>query len=291
MPDFEQTNRTGIAFLTRTVTLLSCYPLALLPCCPVVLLSCCPGNQPRSNRDMATIYTIGHSTHPASEFIDLLKLHRIHRIVDIRTVPGSARYPHFNRERLGPFLRQHHFTYEHEPALGGLRKPHKESVNTGWRNASFRGYADYMSTTEFQDALERLIHSLGGDSRGSGNAGKPRDPAAETPVTPVTSTSTIPARSTRSTASASASASATCLMCAEAVPWRCHRSLIADALVVRGHEVRHIINRQPARPHRLNPMATVDGTRLVYPRQGEKAETSVPTGAAQPRKRKRSSSL
>lgn len=248
---------------------------------------------------MVTIYTIGHSTHPASEFIDLLKLHRIHRIVDIRTVPGSARYPHFNRERLGLFLGQHGFTYEHEPALGGLRKPHKDSMNMGWRNASFRGYADYMSTPEFEDALERLIHSSGGDSGGSGNAENPRDPGSETdpgaekPVTSTTSTCTtltIPATSTSTSTASSASAPATCLMCAEAVPWRCHRSLIADALVVRGHDVRHIINRQPARPHRLNPMATVDGTRVVYPPQREGVETLVSTGAARKRKRKRSGS-
>lgn len=139
------------------------------------------------------MFTIGHSTRPIEEFLGMLQAHEVRRLVDVRTVPRSRHNPQFNREELSHALQGRRLHYQHVPALGGLRRPHRDSVNTAWRNESFRGYADYMQTEEFQQALELLIEL-----------------AREEP---------------------------TAIMCAEAVPWRCHRSLIADALLVRGIEV------------------------------------------------------
>ena len=142
-------------------------------------------------------------------------------LVDVRTVPRSRRHPHFNREELSKFLPAHNISYVHLSALGGLRKPDKHSINTGWRNESFRGYADYMQTGEFARALEKLI-----------------DLAGSCPCV---------------------------VMCAEAVPWRCHRSLIADALTARGLGVEHIMGPGARRPHEMTSFARVDGTRVTYP--------------------------
>ncbi len=136
-----------------------------------------------------TVSTVGHSTHPIDEFIGILQAHGIRRLVDVRTIPRSRRNPQFNRENLPGSLQSAGIEYHHMPGLGGLRHPRKDSMNTGWRNASFRGYADYMQTPEFGENLDRLI-----------------DLASDT---------------------------ATAIMCAEAVPWRCHRSLISDALAAR----------------------------------------------------------
>jgi uncharacterized protein (DUF488 family) len=144
-----------------------------------------------------TIWTIGHSTRSLDELIELLLRNEIELLADVRTAPGSRRLPHFGKSVLEVELPRHGIVYVHLPALGGLRKPRPDSVNSGWRNASFRGYADYMQTREFALALEDLMRL---------------------------------ARERR-----------TCVMCAEAVPWRCHRSLIADALTARGVEVLHII--------------------------------------------------
>jgi uncharacterized protein (DUF488 family) len=167
------------------------------------------------------IYTIGHSTRSLDELVSLLSSFQISTLIDIRTVPRSRHNPQFNGDTLGPALRKKGIDYVQIPLLGGLRRARKDSVNVGWRNASFRGFADYMETEEFEKGLEEL--------RGRADAG------------------------------------GVALMCAEAVPWRCHRSLVADALVTRGAEVEHITGATRASRHRMTPFARVDGTRVTYP--------------------------
>lgn len=170
-----------------------------------------------------TLWTIGHSTKPIDEFLALLAIHGIQRLVDVRTVPRSRHNPQFDCQALAKHLTEAGFTYEHQPELGGLRKPRKDSINAGWKNTSFRGYADYMQTGVFRTALGALMAG----SR------------------------TVP----------------TAIMCAEAVPWRCHRSLIADALTIRGWTVRHIMTKTKADKHRLTPFAVVEQHRITYPSQ------------------------
>ena len=155
------------------------------------------------------------------EFVELLKHHGVELLVDVRTVPASRRMPHFAKAALETSLPERGIAYMHMPELGGLRKPCRESVNAGWRNASFRGYADYMQHGDFWSALDRLEETSG----------------------------------VRQVA----------IMCAEAVPWRCHRSLIADALTVRGVEVRHITGRGEPALHSLTPFAVVQDGRITYP--------------------------
>ncbi len=169
----------------------------------------------------STIFTVGHSTRTAEDFIALLKENGVTRLVDVRTVPRSARNPQFNRETLPATLVRAGIAYAHMKDLGGLRRARKDSINTGWRNASFRGYADYMQTPEFASALDELIAF---------------------------------ARNER-----------VAIMCAEAVPWRCHRSLIGDALLVRGFDVQDITGPGKTRPHQLTPFARVEGTSITYP--------------------------
>lgn len=166
------------------------------------------------------VSAIGHSTRSIEEFIKILKAHSIEELVDIRTVPRSRRNPQFNRDALPASLAAAGIEYRHMPGLGGLRHARADSPNTGWRNASFRGYADYMQTPQFEAALDELI-ALAREKR-------------------------------------------IAMMCAEAVEWRCHRSLVADALTVRGIEVQHIRGESKAQPHRMTPFARVDGTRIVY---------------------------
>lgn len=175
-----------------------------------------------------TVSTVGHSTHPIEEFIRILQAHAIRRLVDVRTIPKSRHNPQFEREALARSLASAAIEYTHLPGLGGLRHPRKDSINTGWRNASFRGYADYMQTPEFAQNLDRLL--------------------------------------------AIASEAPTAIMCAEAVPWRCHRSLIADALTVRGIEVREIQSAAKSQPHSLTPFARVEGRQVTYP--GKPIQTS-----------------
>jgi uncharacterized protein (DUF488 family) len=167
------------------------------------------------------IFTVGHSTLPIERFIELLKIYGIEQLVDIRTIPGSRRNPQFGSEALAGSMRAVHIEYAHMKALGGLRHARKDSLNAGWRNKSFRGYADYMQTAEFAHAVEALIEME---------------------------------RQKR-----------TAIMCAEAVPWRCHRSLVADALAVRGVPVIEILSESSYRPHKLTPFARVDGTSILYP--------------------------
>ena len=169
----------------------------------------------------STIFTIGHSTHPIERFLSLLAAYGIEQVADVRTVPRSRRNPQFNADTLRESLRTAGIAYVPLKELGGLRKPRRDSPNTGWRNESFRGYADYMQTPEFAGGLAQLA-----------------DLAAE-----------------RRTA----------IMCAEAVPWRCHRSLVADALAVRGIGVVEILSETSYREHALTPFAQVDGTTVTYP--------------------------
>lgn len=167
------------------------------------------------------ILTIGHSTRDLEAFIRLLKVHGVTRVVDVRTVPRSRHNPQFNKETLPDSLRAARISYEHNPGLGGFRQARADSPNLGWRNSSFRGYADYMQTVEFDENLKSLAD---------------------------TGTSERVA-----------------LMCAEAVPWRCHRSLIADALVARGIPVEHILSETKIQAHEITPWARVRGNQITYP--------------------------
>ncbi len=169
----------------------------------------------------AILWTVGHSTRTIEAFVELLAGFEVALLVDVRTVPRSRRNPQFNTDSLPVALGPAGIGYRHEPDLGGLRKPRKDSPNTGWRNAGFRGYADHMQSDRFVAAIESLLALL---------------------------------------------ADRHCaVMCAEAVPWRCHRSLIGDAMIVRGVEVRHIMGPDKFTAHRLTPFARVDGLRITYP--------------------------
>ena len=174
------------------------------------------------------IYTIGHSTHSAETFIGLLRAHQIARVADVRTIPRSRRHPHFSQDSLAAFLPRAGIAYRHFPALGGLRKPSRDSQNTAWRHPSFRGYADYMQTPAFRCGVEALLEFCGAPS--------------DFPL-----------------------ALRTAVMCAEAVWWRCHRRLLADALVVRGVSVRHITSPAEANPHQLSEFARPEGDGVTYP--------------------------
>ncbi|RJG14993.1 DUF488 domain-containing protein [Massilia cavernae] len=167
------------------------------------------------------ICTIGHSNRPIETFLDLLKRNEITRLLDVRTVPGSRHNPQFGKEQLAASLGAAGISYTHVPGLGGLRRARPESPNAGWRNASFRAYADYMQTDAFRAELEQLASAAGREH--------------------------------------------CVLMCAEAVPWRCHRSLIADALLIRGVRVEHIIGPHARKQHALTPFARVTGMCITYP--------------------------
>ena len=165
--------------------------------------------------------TIGHSTRTLVDFIDLLQAHAVSRVVDVRTMPRSWYNPQFNKTSLPRALKKAGLGYVHLPGLGGLRHAKRHSLNMGWRNASFRGYADYMQTPEFEQSLEKLIRLTNQDR--------------------------------------------IALMCAEAVPWRCHRSLIADALLVRGIRTEDIMSPTRRQVHTLTPFAKVRGAMITYP--------------------------
>ena len=167
------------------------------------------------------IWTIGHSTRTIDKFISLLEEHGIKLLADVRLLPGSKRYPQFNKETLADSLGKVAICYEHFPELGGRRKPREDSPNTAWRNESFRGYADYMETEEFDNGVKRLL-----------------DLAAE--------------------------AGPAAIMCAEAVWWRCHRSLISDYLKVRGIEVMHILDANKTQPHPYTSAARIVNGKLNY---------------------------
>ena len=174
-----------------------------------------------SQDNQAVIFTIGHSNRPLAEFVSLLVANAVQRVIDIRTIPRSRHNPQYEQAALATSLSAAGIHYSYFGGLGGLRKPRPDSENTGWRNRSFRAYADHMQSVEFQEALNRLV---------------------------------AVAQEERCT-----------LMCAEAVPWRCHRSLVADALLVRGFSVEDIIGTAPPRKHALTPFAHVMGTAITYP--------------------------
>ena len=154
----------------------------------------------------------------------MLRAHGVQALVDVRTIPKSRHNPQYNSVTLARTLAANGIAYSHAPELGGLRKPRRDSINLGWRNESFRGYADYMQTPEFDAAIDALV-----------------------------------ARSDKQR---------TAIMCAEAVPWRCHRSLVADALLARGIEADEIVSETKATPHKLTPCARLEGTRVTYPPEG-----------------------
>jgi uncharacterized protein (DUF488 family) len=184
-------------------------------------------------RPLPVIFTVGHSTRSLDELVAILRAHGVERLVDVRTIPRSRHNPQFNRETLSKSLHNRRLGYRHMKGLGGLRHARPDSINTGWRNASFRGFADYMQTPSFREALEKFLIL--------------------------------------------ANQKPTVLMCAEAVPWRCHRSLIADALTARGYEVRDIMSATSARPHILTAMARVDGRQVTYPAEGKSCLVPMPT--------------
>lgn len=168
-----------------------------------------------------SVYTVGHSTRTIDDFIQLMKLYGIETVVDVRKIAKSRHNPQYNEDALSASLAEQAMLYRRCEGLGGLRRTTLASVNMGWKNASFRGYADYMQTPAFTESLTQLI--------------------------------------------ALATHSQTVIMCAEAVPWRCHRSLIGDALVIRGIVVEDIISEKSCQPHQLTSFAKVSGHTLTYP--------------------------
>lgn len=172
-------------------------------------------------RPAPLIFTVGHSTRTIEVFIELLRAYSVRQLIDVRAFPRSRQNPQFNSDALSATLQNAGIQYMHFRELGGRRRARTDSPNTGWRNASFRGYADYMQTPEFAAGLKRLIE------------------AAE--IKP------------------------TAIMCAEAVPWRCHRSLIADALTVAGFRVEEIMSKTRSQLHKLTPFAKVGGHQITYP--------------------------
>ncbi len=167
------------------------------------------------------LFTIGHSTHSIEEFIALLNAHNVQHLLDVRSIPKSRHVPQFNSDQLPSALSAANIAYTHLRILGGRRSTRKDSINTGWRNASFRGYADYMATPQFAEGLAALTQI--------------------------------------------ASTAPTAIMCAEAVPWRCHRSLIADAMMLKGWQVRDILTKAPAAEHKLTPFLKVVNGHPTYP--------------------------
>lgn len=169
---------------------------------------------------MNEIYTIGHSTHTMEEFLKMLKSFDIQSLVDVRTLPGSNKYPQFNKENMGEVLPEENIDYTHFKELGGLRKVNKNSINTRWHNKSFQGFADYMETEDFEHAVEKLC-----------------------------------ARANKKT---------TVIMCAEAVWWRCHRSMISDNLKAKGWTVWHIMSEKKKQEHTFTSPARIVGDHVFY---------------------------
>jgi uncharacterized protein (DUF488 family) len=193
-----------------------------------------PGGKRKPIPEPSTsVLTIGHSTRTVEEFIRLLQAHAATRVADVRTIPRSLHNPQFNKASLAGSLKKAGLGYVHLPGLGGLRHARRDSINIGWRNASFRGYADYMQTPEFEQSLEELIE-LAKQER-------------------------------------------IAIMCAEAVPWRCHRSLIADALLVRGIRAEDIMSPTRRQVHSLTLFAKVRGTTITYPAEVSRSNPKKPS--------------
>ena len=172
-------------------------------------------------KDLEIVFTLGHGARTIEDFLGVLDFYRIRCLVDVRTVPRSRHNPQFNQDALPSVLEKQGIDYRHVPALGGFRHPQPGSLNDGWRNESFRGFADYMATEAFSEAMDELA---------------------------------LLSREVR-----------TVLVCAETLPWRCHRSLIADALTARGIPVEHIFKAGVSQRHRVTPWVRIDGKRLTYP--------------------------
>jgi len=168
------------------------------------------------------IYTIGHSTRPIDQFIAILKIYGIEEILDVRTIPKSRYNPQFNKKSLSEALKKNNIKYHQVELLGGLRHAKKDSENMGWRNASFRGYADYMQTPDFSKGLDELEK--------------------------------IAAKQT------------VAIMCAEVVPWRCHRSLIADALTRQKIKVIHVLDIKHSYVHKITPFLKFKAGKIYYPK-------------------------
>jgi len=166
------------------------------------------------------LWTIGHSTRSIDEFIEALKFFEIQTLADVRSFPGSRRYPQFNKENLRASLAEAGIGYIHLPELGGRRRAKADSLNMAWQSKTFRGYADYMETEAFQKGIARLLEA---------------------------------ARERR-----------TAIMCAEAVWWRCHRSLISDYLKANGVEVIHIMATGKSEPHPFTSVASIVDGKLSY---------------------------
>jgi uncharacterized protein (DUF488 family) len=190
----------------------------------------------KTKTEMLVVLTIGHSTRTWKDFLEILRAHRVKRVIDIRSIPRSRHNPQFNRKTLSTKLRAARIGYVHLRKLGGLRHARRDSLNMGWRNASFRGFADYMQTSEFEAGLYRLI-KLATQKRSA-------------------------------------------IMCAEAVPWRCHRSLIADALTVRGIRVEDIMSMKRSQIHSIIPFARVQGHCITYPIENAAASEARQTAKA-----------
>ena len=186
-----------------------------------------------------TLFTIGHSTRTAEELIELLRRNGVRELVDVRAFPGSRRHPHFGREALRASLTAAGLTYVHSPELGGRRTRRPGAAPTAWREPGFAAYADYMTTADFADAIDRLL--------------------------------------------ARAAAQPTAIMCSEAVPWRCHRSMISDAVVARGWDVVHILGTAVS-PHALTSFAVVNGCDVRYPPEPKEQQDLPLTGSPSPRR-------
>ncbi len=176
-----------------------------------------------TNKKSTEVYTIGHSTRAIEELIEILRAHGITTLVDVRTIPRSRHNPQFNSDAIEDALRKAGIGYLHMAGLGGLRRARKDSPNKAWKNAAFRGFADYMQSEEFAKALGELVLLAQ-----KGKVG---------------------------------------IMCAEAVPWRCHRSLIGDALIAHGIFVKDIFSKDEVREHTLTPWARLDGVKVTYPEE------------------------
>jgi uncharacterized protein (DUF488 family) len=177
-----------------------------------------------------SLFTIGHSTRSADQFVALLRGAGVRCVWDIRSFPGSRRYPHFSAEHLAELLPSAGIDYEHHPELGGRRRPSPNGPPSAWRNASFRGYAEYMATDDFRGAITRLIHA----------------------------SESVPLA----------------IMCSEAVPWRCHRNLVSDAVTARGTAVQHILDDRIT-PHALTKFAVIEDGEVRYPPSTELVQTEL----------------
>ncbi len=166
------------------------------------------------------IFTVGHSNRSIEDFIAILNAHGVKRILDVRRYPTSRKWPHFDAAALEAALAEAGIGYTGLTELGGRRRPRTDSPHAAWRDAAFRGYADFMDTPEFASGFARAA-ALAAEARAA-------------------------------------------LMCAEALPWKCHRSMIADAFLARGWDVHEILSAREARPRSLPDFARTDGERVIY---------------------------